>query len=131
METIDDVIAKRFGKSLVKLMKVIDPERKYSIDKALGEAWDKLSLNDQYRLYFYLLYKKWRGEKFYNSPYEIITNCHPYPTNWNGKALINRLMKEGKMVSAKFDGAYGVYTLVESKVWQMEDIKPLNFKQAA
>ena len=127
METLDDVIAKRFGKSLVKFMKLVDPERKYSIDKELGEAWDKIPLIDQYRLYFYLLYRKWRGEPFYGTPYDIISNCHPYPTNWNGRSLVNRLMKEGKMVSAKYDGSYGVYTLVEAKVWQMEDIKALNF----
>ena len=127
METIDDVIAKRFGRSLVKFMKLVDPDRKFAIDKALGDAWDKLSLNDQYRLYFYLLYRKWQGIGFYGTPYEIITNCHPYPTNWNGKQMINRLMKEGKMVSAKYDGAYGVYTLVEANIWQMTDIKPLNY----
>ena len=52
------------------------------------------SLTDQRRLYLYLLYRKWRGEGFYGTPYEIVNNCHPYPTNWNGKALINRLMKD-------------------------------------
>lgn len=126
METIDDVLAKRFGKSLVKFMKLVDPERHYTIDKALGAAWDGLTLNEQYRLYFYLLYRKWQGIGFYGTPYDIIANCHPRPTNWNGKPLINRLMKEGKMVSAKLDGFYGVYTLVEAQIWDMTDIKPLN-----
>jgi len=126
METLDDVLAKRFGKSLVKFMKLVDPERHFSIDKALAAAWDGLSLNAQYRLYFYLLYRKWQGIGFYGTPYEIVTNCHPRPTNWNGKPLINRLIKEGKMVSAKLDGSYGVYTLVEAQIWDMTDIKPLN-----
>jgi len=128
MESIDDALNKRFGKSLVYLMKVIDPDRKYTIDKNLGEKWDSLSLVEQRRLYLYLLYRKWRGEGFYGSPYEIVSNCHPYPTNWNGKPLINRLIKETRMVSAKFDGSYGTYTLDEAKVWNMTDIKPLNFK---
>ena len=127
MESIDDALNKRFGKSLVYLMKLIDPDRKYTIDKNLGEKWDGLTLVEQRRLYLYLLYRKWRGEGFYGSPYEIVSNCHPYPTNWNGKPLINRLMKENKMVSAKHDGSFGCYTLDEAKVWNMTDIKPLNF----
>ena len=126
MESLDDTLNKRFGRSLVKFMKLVDPERKFAINKALGEAWDRLSLNDQYRLYFYLLYRKWQGIGLYGTPYEMITNCHPYPTNWNGKPMINRLMKEGKMVSAKYDGSYGVYTLVEAIVWQMTDVTRLN-----
>ena len=126
METIDDTLTKRFAKSLVHLMKVIDPERHYSIDETLGKKWDSLSLEDQRKLYLYLLYRKWRGEGFYGTPYEIITNCHPYPTNWNGRPLINRLIKETKLVSAKFEGSYGTYTLDEARVWQMTDVKPLN-----
>ena len=131
METIDDVIVKRFSKSLVHLLKVIDPERRYHIDHTLGEKWDGLELEDQRRLYLYLLYRKWRGEGFYGTPYEIISNCHPYPTNWNGRPLVNRLMKENRMVSAKFNGSYGTFTLDEARVWQMEDIKALNFKENA
>ena len=78
METIDEALAKRFGRSLVHLMKLIDPERRYSIDEHLGKAWDALPLDDQRRLYLYLLYRKWRGEGFYGTPYEIVKNCHPY-----------------------------------------------------
>ena len=127
MESLDNVIDKRFSKSLVYLMKVIDPERRYSIDELLGKKWDGLTLEEQRRLYLYLLYRKWRGEGFYGTPYEIISNCHPYPTNWNGRQLVNRLMKENRMVSAKYDGSYGTYTLDEARVWQMADIQPLNF----
>ena len=127
METINDAITKRFGKSLVHLLKVVDPDRNYMVDQLLAVTWDALSLEAQRRMYLYLLYKKWQGHTFYNSPFEIISNCHPYPTNWNGKSIINRLMKEGKMVSAKYDGSYGIYTLDEARVWQMTDVKPLNF----
>ena len=128
METLNDVIAKRFGKTLVHLLKVIDPERKYPIDKTLGEAWDRINLTEQQRLYLYLLYKKWRGETFYGTPLDIITNCHPYPTNWNGRPMINTLMKSNtRMVIANFNGSYGTYTLDEAKVWEMTDKKPLNY----
>jgi hypothetical protein len=128
METIDDLLEKRQNKSLIAFMKLIDPERKYRIDLKLGDKWDALSLTKQRRLYLYLLYRKWRGEGFYGTPYEIVSNCHPYPTNWNGKPLINRLMKENKMVRAKYQGDFGIYTLDEAKVWEMTDIEPFNFK---
>ena len=125
MEHLDDVLTKRFGKTLVHLMKVIDPERKFTIDKALGEAWDALSLTEQRRLYLYLLYRKWRGEKLYNTPYEIVKNCHPYPTNWNGRPMLDRLLKDGTpMVRAFFDNGFGIYTQDEANVWEMTKKEP-------
>ena len=126
MDTLDNVIVKIFCKSLVHLMKVIDPERKYEINNALAEKWDALTLSDQRKLYLYLLYRKWRGEGFYGTPYDIVTNCHPYPTNWNGKSMLNRLMKENTMVRAFYNGSYGIYTLDEAKTWEMTDIKLLS-----
>lgn len=124
METLNDIITKRFSKSLVCLLKVVDPERKYKVDAVLANAWDRLSLDDQRRLYLYLLYRKWRGEGFYGTPYEIVTNCHPYPTNWNGKAMIERLMKESKLVHAKYNGTNGIFTADEARVWEMTDVRP-------
>ena len=124
METLNDIITKRFSKSLVCLLKVVDPERKYKVDAVLANAWDRLSLDDQRRLYLYLLYRKWRGEGFYGTPYEIVTNCHPYPTNRNGKAMIERLMKESKLVHAKYNGTNGIFTADEARVWEMTDVRP-------
>lgn len=126
METLDDVIQKKMSKSLLSFMILVDPEKKYGFDKPLIEAWNALTLEDQRRLYLYLLYRKWRGEGFYGTPYDIITNCHPYPTNWNGRQLLNRLIKESKLVRAYYNGSYGIYTLDEARVWQMTDVKPLN-----
>ena len=125
VETIDDVLNKKG--SIEHLWKIIDPENKFSY-KTCVEEWYRMTLTDQRRLYLYLLYRKWRGDGFYGTPYEIVKNCHPYPTNWNGKAMINRLMKENKMVSAKYNGEYGIYTADEARVWEMTDIEPLNFK---
>ena len=127
-ENITDVIDKRFGQSLAYFLKVVDPERKYSADLELSKKWSRLTLTEQRRLYLYLLYRKWRGEPFYGTPYEIISNCHPYPTNWNGRQMINSLIKSStKMVRAKFDGSYGIYTLDEARVWQMTELIRINF----
>ena len=126
IEKIDDVIAKKG--SIEHLWKIIDPENKHPY-KARLDVWYRMSLTEQRKLYLYLLYRKWRGEPFYGTPYEIICNCHPYPTNWNGRPMINSLMKSTtRMVSACFNGSYGVYTLDEAKLWQMTNLKPLNFK---
>lgn len=127
MESLNEAIDKRFSKSLLCLLRLIDPERTSAFDKQIIEAWNRLTLDEQRRLYLYLLYRKWRGEGFYGTPYEIVTNCHPYPTDWNGRPLINRLMKENRMVSAKYNGNFGIFTVEEARVWQMTDLKPLNF----
>lgn len=126
METISDVINKRFSKSLVSLLKLVDPEHKYRIDDVLGNAWDKLSLVEQRKLYLYLLYRRWRGIDIYGEPYFIIKNCHPVPFNWNGNNGINSLMKDRKLVIAKHNGSFGTYTKDEAALYQMTDIKPLN-----
>ena len=124
-ENIDDVIAKKGN--IEHLWKIIDPENKHPYATCL-DKWYRMSLTEQRRLYLYLLYRKWRGEPFYGTPYEIIANCHPYPTNWNGRPMINSLIKSStKMVRAKFDGSYGIYTLDEARVWQMTELIRINF----
>jgi hypothetical protein len=128
MESLSDVVDKKFSKSLLHFLKLVDPDRKFGFDTHLVEAWNALTLTEQRRMYLYLLYKKWRGEPFYGTPYEIVKNCHPYPTNWNGRHLINRLMKDGtRLVSAWYNGECGIYTVDEAKLWQMTNVKPRNF----
>ena len=128
MEPIDDILNKRYGSSLVKLMKLVDPQKTFSIDKQLGDTWDRLSLTEQRKLYLYLLYRKWRGIDIYGEPYYVIKNCHPVPFNWNGQPGINELIKSNKVVIAKYNGAFGTYTRDEARVYEMTDVKPLNFK---
>ena len=106
IESIDDVMARKG--SIAHLWKIIDPENRFSYATCL-EEWYRMDLTAQRKMYLYLLYR-----------------CHPYPTNWNGRPLINRLIKENKMVRAYYNGSYGIYTLDEARVWQMTDVKPLN-----
>ena len=127
MESLSDAIDKKLSKTLYCFKGLVDPANTFGFDTPTIDAWNRLTLEEQRRMYLYCLYKKWRGEPFYGTPYDIITNCHPYPTNWNGRQLVGRLMKENRMVRAKYDGSYGIYTLDEARVWQMTDVKPLNF----
>ena len=127
-ESVADVLARQG--SIAHLWKIIDPENKYPYKTCL-EEWSRMSLTEQRKLYLYLLYRKWRGEGFYGTPYDIITNCRPYPTNWNGRLMLNSLMKSStRMVCARFNGCYGIYTLDEAKLWEMEDIQPRNWELA-
>ena len=126
METLTDAIDKRFSKSLLLFLKLVDPERTCAFDKNIVEAWNRLTLDEQRRLYLYLLYRKWRGDGFYGTPLDIVEFCHPQPFNWNGRPMLNRLMKETKMVRAFYNGNYGIYTADEARVWNMTELQPLN-----
>ena len=120
METITDAIDKRFGKSLVAFLKLVDPERKYRIEENLGKAWDRLSLDEQRKLYLYLLYRRWRGLDIYGEPYYIIMNCHPVPYDWNGSQRCAELIAERKVQIAKHNGSYGWYTKDEIRLYGLE-----------
>lgn len=120
METITDAIDKRFGKSLVAFLKLVDPERKYRIDENLGKTWDRLSLDEQRKLYLYLLYRRWRGLDIYGEPYYIIMNCHPVPYDWNGSQRCAELIAERKVQIAKHNGSYGWYTKDEIRLYGLE-----------
>ena len=97
-ESLDEVITKRLSKSLLCFMKLVDPERKFVFDPHLVEAWNRLTLNDQRKLYLYLLYRKWRGLDIFGEPYFVIKNCHPVPFNWNGQYGANSLVKDNKVI---------------------------------
>ena len=126
MESLTQAIDKRFSKSLLCLLKLVDPERKHGFEPVLIERWNRLTLDEQRKLYLYLLYRKWRRLPFYRTPYEIVCNCHPQPFNWNGQPMLNRLMKETPMVRAKHNGSFGIYTADEARLWQMSDVERLN-----
>ena len=119
-ENITDAIDKRFGKSLVAFKKLIDPERKYEIDLETSKAWSRLSLDEQRKLYLYLLYRKWRGLDIYGEPYYIIMNCHPVPYDWNGSQRCAELIAERKVQIAKHNGSYGWYTKDEIRLYGLE-----------
>ena len=126
METLSDAIDKKMSKGLCAFLDLVDPGRMFFSDK-LVSAWNKLTLNDQRKLYLYLLYRKWRGIDIYGEPFFIICNCHPVPFNWNGSQyIIKKLISENKMVIAKYNGTFGAYTRDEAVLYEMTDVKPLN-----
>ena len=51
----------------------------------------------------------------------------PRPTNLNGKAAIDRLMKTKPLVSAPFHGEFGIFTLEEADLHGMTIKRGVNF----
>lgn len=120
MESLDEAIDKKMSKSLLAFMKLVDPEKRFNVDILLVNTWNRLSLKDQRKLYLYLLYRKWRGLDIFGEPYYVIMNCHPVPFNWNGTAMCETLIKEQKVLIAKYQGSYGYYTKDEIALYGLE-----------
>ena len=119
-ESLTEVVDKRAGKTLLAFMRLVDPECKYTFAPELVQAWNRLSLNEQRKLYLYLLYRKWRGLDIYGEPYYIIMNCHPVPYDWNGSQRCAELIAERKVQIAKHNGSYGWYTKDEIRLYGLE-----------
>ena len=121
MESLGDVIQKKMSKSLLQFMKLVDPQRNFGFTDELIEAWNRLTLVEQRRLYLYLLYRKWRHIEIYGEPYYIITKCHPVPFDWNQHPLGKSLIAENKAIIAKYNGSFGTYTRDEATLYGMTD----------
>ena len=94
---------------------------------AFRDYWYRQSLTRQRQIYYTLREQKKRGDYIKGNPLFAIQDCAPQPTNWNGKEGVNQMMKNEKMVIAKYGSSYGTYTALEAKLFDMTDVKPLNF----
>ena len=110
------------------LWELLNPSTQYADRKdACRALWNARSLQWQRRVYYYLRELKKHGVKLEENPYFAINNCNPQPTNWNGLPGIKSMMALNKMVCAIYEGSYGTYTLNEARLFEMTDIRPLNF----
>ncbi len=89
--------------------------------------WSTLTSARQRQIYWWLREQKKHGEFIKENPLYAIQDCPPQPINWNGRQGINDMMKREKMVIAKYNGFYGTYTAGVARLFEMTDIKPLNF----
>ena len=133
METINEALSKR--ETFHFVWNLINPQvESYRSTESYSRCvayWNALSLQRQRQIYWALSVQKRRGEPFKENPYYVISDCVPIPTNWNGRPGINDMIKSHtKMVSAKYKATakYGIYTLFEAELFEMSDIKPLNYK---
>ena len=114
---------------------LLNPQGEYKRRReACRRLWqdigEKLGEDMQRDIWRTINQKKKQGFFVHPNPYFAINDCVPLPTNWNGRPGINDMMKSGeKMVSARFKptAKYGIYTLFEAQLFEMEDITPLNY----
>ena len=126
METLSQVINKRDTfNDFLALIPEIPAEFKDRIGAARA-LWNTMTITRQRQIYYEVRKMLREGEKINPNPYFLINDCHPQPTNWNGRPGINSLIKSKKMVIAKYNGSWGSYTLDEAKLYEMTDVKPLN-----
>ena len=126
METLSQVIEK---KDTFQIMwNRLNPRPEFEDRKeSCRRLWNALTIERQRQIYYDIDCRMNRGEVVEANPYFAINNSNPSPTNYNGSLGINDMIKTEKMVSAKYYEKYGIYTLKEAKIFEMEDIKPLNF----
>lgn len=124
LETIDSALAKRDSFShMWKLMNPSDAFR--DMYYPCMRVWNKLSRRAQQRMYWYIREALRRGEKIYDNPLYNLTYITPQPFNCNGRADLPDILKKCDMVSAFYNGAYGIYTRCEATIFEMSDIKTM------
>ena len=129
MEALDDILKKRRSWAVMMdlLTPYIAPQNERMIRPA-EEQWNAIPLQRQRQIYVTLWEQKLRGVAIKDHPYYAIKDCVPMPFNWNGTEHIKSMMANFKMVSAKYYNRYGIYTVQAAEAFQLEDVKPLNFK---
>ena len=124
-EPLEHVIAKRG--SFRFLWALLAPKDEFAgLHDLCMHRWDTLTYRRQQQIYWFLREKKRKHETLYDNPLYAITYCYPRPYNWNGKAGINRMMKNEKMVSALYNGEFGIYPEPVATIFEMTHITPLN-----
>ena len=124
-EPLDHILKKR--ESFAHIWRLLAPKETFQplYDQCMRE-WNKRTYNQQRQFYWFIMEKKKRGEVVHDNPLYALMYIHPHPYDWNGKPGINEMLKTKKMVSAFYNGKYGIYTLCESTIFEMTNIKRLN-----
>ena len=125
LESLDSVLAKR--DSFEYMWELLNPAPEFR-ERYIPcmRVWNKLPHRAQQRMYWYIRKKKRLGEIIYDDPLYALTYITPVPENCNGRRDLDQLIKSTPMVSAFYNGKYGIYTLCESTIFEMTNIKRLN-----
>jgi len=127
-ESLNNVLIKRksWSEMLDLLSPYIAPKNRKMVNPA-HELWDSIPLDRQRQIWVTLWEKKMRGVKIKDHPYYTIKDCVPMPFDWNGTDHLDSMIANFKMVSAKYYGHYGLYTLKAAQAFHMTDIEPRNY----
>ena len=124
LESIDTVLAKK--DSFSHMWKLMNPDNRFRDLYIPGvRIWNKWSHRAQQRMYWYIRQMLRRGEQIYENPLYNLIYITPQPTDCNGRADLPDIIKKCKMVSACYNGHFGIYTLTEATIFEMTHIEPI------
>ena len=128
METLSDALKRR--DSMQVIWSLLNPAPEFqSLYNDFMRYWNKIERDRQLQIWYFLKRKIDTKQPLDPNPFEALKSCTPYPINYNGDSRINRMMKsDTKMVKAFHQGSFGVYELMDARLWHMTRIEPLNFK---
>ena len=100
------------------------PSEQYADRKeACRRLWASLPLSKQRQIYATLCWQKAQGVEIDENPYFAINHCTPRPFNYNGA---NVGLPDAKMVIAKYNGSYGLFTKRDAEAFEMVDKRAFN-----
>ena len=127
METLSDALARKDSMQVIWSLLAPAPEYQ-NLYADFMRYWNKIERERQLQIWFFLKRKKDTKQPLDPNPLEVLKSCKPYPINYNGDSRINSLMKSStKLVKAYHQGGFGIYELMDARLWHMTRIEPLNF----
>ena len=128
METLSDALARKDSMQVIWSLLAPAPEYQ-NLYADFMRYWNKIERERQLQIWYFLKRKKDNNQPLDPNPFEVLKYCKPYPINYNGDGRINSMMKsDTKMVKAYHQGSFGIYELMDARLWHMTRIEPLNFR---
>ena len=128
METLSDALSRKDSMQVIWSLLAPAPEYQ-NLYADFMRYWNKIERERQLQIWFFLKRKIDNKQPLDPNPFEVLKSCKPYPVNYNGDNRIDSVMKsDKKMVKAYHQGSFGIYELMDARLWHMTRIEPLNFR---
>ena len=128
METLSDALARKDSMQVIWSLLAPAPEYQ-NLYADFMRYWNKIERERQLQIWYFLKRKIDNKQPLDPNPFEVLKSCKPYPINYNGDNRIDIVMKSStKLVRAYHQGGFGIYELMDARLWHMTRIEPLNFR---
>ena len=128
MEMLSDALARKDSMQVIWSLLAPAPEYQ-NLYADFMRYWNKIERDRQLQIWYFLKRKKDTKQPLDPNPFEVLKSCKPYPINYNGDNRIDIVMKSStKLVRAYHQGSFGIYELMDARLWHMTHIEPLNFR---
>ena len=122
LESLNTVLAKRDSFGL--MWKLMNPDDRFrDLYIPCMRIWNKWPYRAQQRMYWYIREMIRRKETIYDNPLYNLLYITPHPFNCDGRPDLPDILKKCKMVSACYNGHYGIYTETEATIFEMTHIE--------